>query len=125
MVLIPVNILGGLPVIAECWFSGPDYEGEYDAGVDTLYWQRSNGLPGKEVSETIYDRCHKYDSYWQADVTEQANDWLACHCPIRIRDLSAPGGYREEGEWSAEYIALNGDPRARKSSLSEREKNHG
>lgn len=117
MVLVPVTILGGLPVIADVWFSGPDYYGEYDCGVDALFWQRANGAPGKEVSQTIYDRCDQRDDYWQADVTEQANDWLGAHCPIRIRDHAAVGGYRLEGDWSDEYIKLNGDPRQRASGM--------
>ena len=118
MVKVPVSILGGLPVIADVWFSGPDYYGEYDAGVDTLYWQKSDGAAGKEVSQTIYDRCHKFDEWWQASITEEASYWLGHHCPTRYRDPEAPGGYREEGEWSPEYIALNGDPRARQADLA-------
>lgn len=124
MVLVPVSIMGGLPVIAEVWFSGPDYWGEYDAGVDALYWRNRDGSRGKEVSEAIYDRCHKHDDYWQAYVTEQANDWLSCHCPIRRRDHTEPSGYRTEGEWSAEYIALNGDPRTPTSPPPPRKHSH-
>lgn len=72
----PVTILGGLPVIAEVWFSGPDYYGEYDAGVDGIYWQKRDGSKGKEVSKAVYDRLHKID-YWDAYVTEQASEYLA------------------------------------------------
>ena len=72
----PVTILGGLPVIAEVWFSGPDYYGEYDAGVDGIYWQKRDGSKGKEVSKAIYDRLDKV-AYWQAYITEQANEYLA------------------------------------------------
>lgn len=72
----PVTILGGLPVIAEVWFSGPDYYGEYNAGVDGIYWQKRNGLKGKLISKKIHDRLDKID-YWQSDVLDQANDYLA------------------------------------------------
>lgn len=109
MVYVPVTILGGLPVIASVWFSGPDYYGEYDAGCDNLYWQRADGSRGKEVSKKIYDRCEKYDSFWQSMVTEQANDWLGCNCPTRYSNGE------EEGDWSEEYILLNGNPKEKVS----------
>src|ERR1051325_2902568 len=118
MVLVPVTILGGLPVIANCWFSGPDYFGEYDAGVDEIYWQKSDGTPGKEISEKVRDRLDK-EAYWQGYVTEQASDWLGCNCPTRYRDHTVPGGYRLEGEWSDDYIRLNGDPRTRQALPSD------
>lgn len=70
----PATILGGLPVIAEVWFSGPDYQGEYDAGVDGLYWQRSDGSAGSPLSEKIMKRL---PDYWQGDVLEQVSDYLA------------------------------------------------
>ena len=72
-----VSVLGGLPVIADVWFSGPDYFGEYDAGVNALYWTRRDGTKGKEVSQKIYDKLDKRDSYWQANVTEQVSEALA------------------------------------------------
>lgn len=72
-----VSVLGGLPVIADVWFSGPDYFGEYDAGVNALYWAKRDGTKGKEVSQKIYDKLDKRDPYWQADVTERASEALA------------------------------------------------
>ena len=72
-----VSVLGGLPVIADVWFSGPDYFGEYDAGVNALYWAKRDGTKGKEVSQKIYDKLDKRDSYWQANVTEQVSEALA------------------------------------------------
>lgn len=109
MVLVHATILGGLPVVADVWFSGPDYFGEYDSGVDGLYWQKSDGSKGKELSDAIMQRLEKYDTYWQASVTEQANDWLSIHCPVRIRQPD--GTYSDEGEWSPDYILLNGKPK--------------
>ena len=100
MVYVPVTVLGGLPVIANVWFSGPDYEGEYDAGVDELFWQKRDGSRGAPLSQRVIDRIEK-ESYWEADVTEQANDWLGCHCPTRYRDG------RVEGNYSDEYRKLN------------------
>lgn len=72
-----VSVLGGLPVIADVWFSGPDYFGEYDAGVNALYWAKRDGTKGKEVSQKIYDNLDKRDPYWQADVTERVSEALA------------------------------------------------
>ena len=72
-----VSVLGGLPVIADVWFSGPDYFGEYDAGVNALYWAKRDGTKGKEVSQKIYDKLDKRDPYWQADVTERVSEALA------------------------------------------------
>jgi hypothetical protein len=72
-----VSVLGGLPVIADVWFSGPDYYGEYDAGVNALYWEKRDGTKGKEVSQKIYDKLDKRDPYWHADVTEQVSEALA------------------------------------------------
>lgn len=70
----PATILGGLPVIAEVWFSGPDYQGEYNAGVDGLYWQRRDGTAGSQLSEKVMSRL---PDYWQGDVIEQVSDYLA------------------------------------------------
>jgi hypothetical protein len=98
MVLVPVTIRGGLPVIAEVWYSGPDYQGEYDAGVDALYWRKRDGSPGKQLSNKIIDGL---ESHWQAYITEQANDWIGCNCPTRYHDG------RIEGEYSEEYLKLN------------------
>lgn len=77
MVMGPCTVLGGLPAMAECWFSGPDYFGEYDCGVDHLYWQKKDGSKGSEFSQKMYDRVEKYDTYWQGHVTEQVSDWLS------------------------------------------------
>lgn len=78
MPLAPVTILGGLPVIAEVWFSrGDGWMTDDDAGVDALYWQRRDGTKGKELPQSVMDRLDKSDDYWQATVTEQASDWLA------------------------------------------------
>ena len=79
MPFAPVTVLGGLPVVAKVWFSGPDYFGEYDAGVDRLYWmvKESWNNPikhGKALSDKIMDRL---PDYWEADVIEQVSDWLA------------------------------------------------
>lgn len=100
MVYCPVTVLGGLPVIADVWFSGPDYEGEYDAGVDALYWMKRDGSRGKELSQKVMDRIEK-QSYWDAYVTEQANEWLSVSIPTYHRDG------RVEGEYSEEYLLLN------------------
>jgi hypothetical protein len=100
MVYVPVTVLGGLPVIAEVWFSGPDYFGEYDAGVDSLSWQKHDGSIGSPLSEKVMARIEK-DPYWQAYVTEQANDWLSVHAPHKHHDGTL------EGDWSEEYKRLN------------------
>lgn len=114
MVMIHCSILGGLPVVASVWFSGPDHDGEYDSGVDELFWRRRDGSAGGQISEKTMDRLERYDDYWQADVTEQANDWLGEHCPTRRRNpewngysLHGPPEYIEEGEYSPEYRLLN------------------
>jgi len=73
----PCTVLGGLSLWAECWASGPDYYGEYDAGVDTLYWVKRDGTKGKEISQKMYDKIEKWDEYWQALVTEQVSDYLS------------------------------------------------
>lgn len=100
MVKVPCSILGGLPVIADVWFSGPDYFGEYDAGCDKLFWQKRDGSCGKEISQKIYDRLDKYDSYWEASITEQANDWLSENTPTKYKTHTV-------GEYSPEYLLLN------------------
>lgn len=103
MVYCPVTVLGGLPVIADVWFSGPDYWGEYDAGVDGLYWQKRDGSKGKELSQKVMDRIEK-EQYWEADVTEQANEWLAFNVPTYSK------GVLVEGEFTEDWIQLNGPP---------------
>lgn len=100
MFFCPVTVLGGLPVIADVWFSGPDYDGEYDAGVDGLYWRKADGTKGKELSQKVIDRIDK-EQYWQAHVVEQANDWLSFSVPTHHRDG------RVEGEYSEEFLELN------------------
>lgn len=69
--------MGGLPVIAEVWFSGPDYHGEYDAGVDALYWVTHKGKKGKQLSEKVMAKIEKRDPYWQSHVVEQVSEQLA------------------------------------------------
>jgi hypothetical protein len=96
----PVFVLGGLPLIADVWFSGPDYNGEYDSGVDGLYWQRRDGSRGKAISPTLKDRIEDKDQYWEANCTEQANEWLSVSCPTRYRGQIL-------GEYSPEYLLLN------------------
>jgi len=101
MVMVPAYILGGLPVIAEVWFSGPDHNGEYDAGVDQLYWRKSSGECGKELSEKMYVKLYKHQPYWEADITEIANDWLSTNVPIKNFDGTI------DGEYTSEYLLLN------------------
>jgi len=107
MVYVPCTILGGLPVIANVWYTrGDGYITDDDAGVDEVFWRKRDGSRGKEVSKAVYDRLEKYDKWWQAAVTEQANDWLGCNCPHRYANGD------EEGEWSREYVLLNGRPKS-------------
>lgn len=73
----PCTVLGGLPLIADVW-SDRDYWGEYDCGVDGLYWQKRDGSRGKEIPQKLLDRIEKYDPYWEALVTEQVFDYLSC-----------------------------------------------
>lgn len=87
MVIAPVQILGGLPVIADVSF-GRDYEGEYWAEVNYIYWRKANGKPGKEISQKVRDRAEEMD-YGFCSVIEQVNDYLA---------------YQEESE--KEYVQL-------------------
>lgn len=94
MVFVPATVLGGLPVVAEVWFSGPDYEGEYDAGCDGLYWPKRDGTRGAPLSEKVMARVEK-ESFWDAYVIEQANDWLG----YNARD--------ENDNLTQEYLALN------------------
>lgn len=62
------------------------------------------------------DKIEAHDHWWQADVTEQANDWLGCHCPTRTRNphyrYSFPPNpdnpeWIVEGEYSSEWKLLN------------------
>lgn len=74
----PATVLGGLPVIADVWFThGDGWMTDDDAGVSTLYWQKRDGTKGKEVPQSIYDRCEKHDAYWQVSVVEAVIDHLA------------------------------------------------
>lgn len=100
-IFCPVTVLGGLPVIAEVWFSGPDYYGEYDCGCDGLYWAKRDGTKGAPLSDVMMERVYKWHQWWEADVTEQASDWLSMNVPRRYDDGT------EEGEYSDEYRALN------------------
>ncbi len=79
MPLVHATILGGLPIVADVWFSGPDYFGEYDSGVDGLYWRRRDGLAGKRLSDSLMARVEKRDPHWESNVIEEANDWLMEH----------------------------------------------
>lgn len=73
----PATVLGGLPVIAEVWFTrGDGWTTDDDAGVDCLYWQKRDGTKGKPLSQKIMDRIEK-EAYWECDVVEQVSDWLA------------------------------------------------
>ena len=74
----PATILGGLPVIAEVWFTrGDGWSTDDDAGVSALYWRRCDGTKGKEVSQKVYDRCAKADDYWESAVVDQVFEHLA------------------------------------------------
>lgn len=85
----PVTVCGGLPLIADVWFSGPDYFGEYDSEVTALYWMKRNGERGKQVSERFMESLEKRNPYWQGDVTEQVSDYYASqeHAEREGRDL--------------------------------------
>lgn len=74
----PATILGGLPVIAEVWFTrGDGWMTDDDAGVDALYWVKRDGTKGKEVPKSVYDRLEKSDPYWHCEVTDQVSEHLA------------------------------------------------
>jgi hypothetical protein len=114
MPFVHASVLGGLPVVAEVWYSGPDYYGEYDAGVDGLYWLKRDGTKGAPLSERMMAKIESKDAYWQSDVLERANDFLAYNCPTRRRNpewrgLTTPDcpEWIEEGEYSEEYLLLN------------------
>ena len=71
-------MLGGLPAIADVWFTrGDGWMTDDDAGVDAIYWRKRDGSKGAEFSERMYERLEKHDEYWQAYVTEQVSEWLA------------------------------------------------
>lgn len=73
----PATILGGLPVVAEVWFTrGDGWTTDDDAGVDALYWQKKDGSKGKELPQSIWDRLDKID-YWECDVIDAVSDYLA------------------------------------------------
>lgn len=99
MTFVPVTVRGGLPVIADVWFL-IDYYGEVDSGVNALYWQQRDGTRGKELSKPLMDKITK-ESYWDAYITEQANDWLGEHVPTRYSDGTTIGSYSDE------YLKLN------------------
>ncbi len=74
----PCTILGGLPVIAEVWFTrGDGWTTDDDAGVDALYWIKRDGTKGKPVPQSIYDRLEKKDPYWEGDVTLAVSEHLS------------------------------------------------
>lgn len=73
----PATILGGLPVIAEVWYTrGDGWTTDDDAGVDCLYWQKRDGTKGKPLPEHMYDRLAKKDPYWEVEVVDQVFDYL-------------------------------------------------
>lgn len=69
--------MGGLPVIAAVWYSGPDWQGEYDEGVDALYWPNRDGTRGKQLSQSLMDKIAKKDPYWEGHVCEQVGEYFA------------------------------------------------
>jgi hypothetical protein len=74
----PATILGGLPVIAEVWFTrGDGWSTDDDAGVSALYWRKKDGTKGKELSQKILDRAEAKDPYWECDVVEAVSEHLA------------------------------------------------
>lgn len=100
----PARILGGLPVWAEVsFYRGDGWSTDDDAEVDTLFWQKRDGSKGKEVTQTIYDRCEAYDDYWQCDVIDMVCDYLAHEqyerelMDVRCRACKGTGKHRE---WS-------------------------
>ena len=105
MVFCPVTVLGGLPVIAQVWFSGDD------GGVDALFWQRryrGKILKGSRLSSRMMEKVENYSSYWASDVLEYASDWLGYNCPTQYNTgYNLSGGSYVEGEYSEEYKLLN------------------
>jgi hypothetical protein len=95
MVFVPVTVKGGLPMIADVWFSGPDYFGEYDSDVDDLYWQKKDGSKGKPISDKIMLDIQKKDPYYESYIIEQVNDWLG----YNARD--------EQDNLTEEFLILN------------------
>ena len=95
MVFVPVSVKGGLPMIADVWFSGPDYFGEYNAGCDELYWQKKDGSKGKPISNKLMLDIEKKDPDYESYIIEQANDWLA----YNARD--------EQYKLTEEFLILN------------------
>jgi hypothetical protein len=92
----PCTVLGGLPLIAEVWFTrGDGWTIDDDAGVDALYWQKRDGTKGKEVSQKIYDRLDEIN-YWECEVIEQVSDHLA-HEQF-LREHALPGETPEQTE---------------------------
>lgn len=72
------TVLGGLPVIAEVWFTrGDGWLTDDSAGVDCLYWAKRDGTKGKPLSEKIMARIEKSDPYWQCDVIDRVSEQLA------------------------------------------------
>ncbi len=72
----PATVLGGLPVIAEVWFTrGDGWMTDDDAGVDALYWMKRDGTKGKPLSEKIMERIEK-EEYWECDVIDKVTDHL-------------------------------------------------
>lgn len=76
----PAQILGGLPVWAECSVhkspAGPWGPEEYDMEVDALFWLKKDGTKGGALPEHMYDKASEKDPYWQAYVTEAVSDYV-------------------------------------------------
>jgi hypothetical protein len=60
---------------------GDGWDFEDDVEVESLHWIKVKGgeeSKGTEVSKKVYDRVEKYSQYWQAYVSEQVFDYVAC-----------------------------------------------
>lgn len=72
----PGSILGGLPVIADVWFSrGDGWMTDDDAGVDCIYWMKRDGSKGKPIPQHLRDRAEAYDPYF-CNLIDQVTDYL-------------------------------------------------
>lgn len=70
--------MGGLPVIAEVWFTrGDGWMTDDDAGVDALYWIKRDGTKGKRLSDALMEKIARKDPWWEVDVTEAVSEQLA------------------------------------------------
>jgi hypothetical protein len=74
----PATVLGGLPVIAEVWWTrGDGWTTDDDAGVDEVFWRKRDGSKGAPFSEKMMDKLDAKDPYWESNVIEQVSDHLA------------------------------------------------